>query len=534
MSSSTASARRSASASTSAAAWAPSTSASCCARRPSYDREAPAARRRRRTARPATACAPEDMPGIVPRARARRPRGAGQDRQGPEAGPRGQAPEGPVGLPALGQQARDDGPRGRPGHPAGAAPDGPARRRPVRDVGPERPLPARHQPQQPPQAAARPRRARDHRQQREADAPGGRRRPVRQRPPRAPRHRPGQPAAEVAVRHAQGQAGPLPPEPARQARGLLRPLGHRVGPVAEAPPVRPAEAHGARAVQAVHHGSARRAQGGAEHQGGQEDGRLDDPAGLGRARAGHPRAPGAPEPRADAPPPGHPGVRAGARRGQGHPGPPARLPRVQRGLRRRPDGGPPPAERRGAGGGPDPHAVLEQHPLAGPRRAAGDADAGHGPGRVLPDLRARRDRARRAAGAPDLRQLAHRREAPARVPHGAGGGAALRAEAAQAPRPGRVPAGRARGRPRAHHGRADHLQRPHRAGGEGRARRGVRGVVLRVHQPVDAEEGHRQAHRPARPAATAPPRSRWSSTRSRTSGSATRRWPASRSRRTTS
>ena len=28
-------------------------------------------------------------------------------------------------------------------------------------------------------------------------------------------------------RHAQGQAGPLPPEPARQARRLLGPLGHR-------------------------------------------------------------------------------------------------------------------------------------------------------------------------------------------------------------------------------------------------------------------------------------------------------------------
>jgi hypothetical protein len=63
----------------------------------------------------------------------------------------------------------------RPGHPAGPAPDGAARRWPVRDLGPQRPLPPRHQPQQPPQAAARPRRAGDHRQQREADAPGGRR-----------------------------------------------------------------------------------------------------------------------------------------------------------------------------------------------------------------------------------------------------------------------------------------------------------------------------------------------------------------------
>ena len=53
-------------------------------------------------------------------------------------------------------------------------------------------------------------------------------------------------------RHAQGQAGPLPPEPARQARRLLRPLGHRRRSGAEAAPVRAAEEDGARAVQAVH------------------------------------------------------------------------------------------------------------------------------------------------------------------------------------------------------------------------------------------------------------------------------------------
>ena len=58
-------------------------------------------------------------------------------------------------------------------------------------------------------------------------------------------------------RHAQGQAGPLPPEPARQARGLLGPLGDRRRPRAQAPPVRPAQEHGARAVQAVHHPQAR-------------------------------------------------------------------------------------------------------------------------------------------------------------------------------------------------------------------------------------------------------------------------------------
>ena len=58
------------------------------------------------------------------------------------------------------------------------------------------------------------------------------------------------------------------------------------------------------------------------------------PAGLGRARRGHPGAPGAAEPGADPAPPGHPGLRAGAGRGQGHPGPPAGLHRLQRRLRR--------------------------------------------------------------------------------------------------------------------------------------------------------------------------------------------------------
>ena len=38
---------------------------------------------------------------------------------------------------------------------------------------------------------------------------------------------PGNRALKSLSRHAQGQAGPLPPEPAGQARGLLGPLGHR-------------------------------------------------------------------------------------------------------------------------------------------------------------------------------------------------------------------------------------------------------------------------------------------------------------------
>ena len=231
-------------------------------------------------------------------------------------------------------QPERHGPRRDPGHPAGPAPDGAARRWPLRDLGPQRPLPSRHQPQQPPQAAARPRRARDHRQQREADAPGGRRQPLRQRPSWSPGHGPRQPSAQVAVRHAQGQAGPVPPEPARQARRLLRPFGHRRRPAAQAAPVRPAQADGARAVQAVRDEAAGRPRPRAEHQVGQAHGRARPSGRVGRPRRGHHRAPGPAQPCSHAAPSRHPGVRAAARRGQGHPDPPARLLGLQRRLRR--------------------------------------------------------------------------------------------------------------------------------------------------------------------------------------------------------
>ena len=89
------------------------------------------------------------------------------------------------------QRCPRHGARRRPGHPAGPAPDGAARRRPVRHQRPERSLPAGHQQEQPAQATARPGRARDHREQREADATGVRRRVVRQRPARPAGHRAG-------------------------------------------------------------------------------------------------------------------------------------------------------------------------------------------------------------------------------------------------------------------------------------------------------------------------------------------------------
>ena len=74
----------------------------------------------------------------------------------------------------LGQQAGMDDHDHRPGDPAGSASAGAARRRPLRDVGPERPLSPRHQPQQPPEAADRAARAGHHHPQREADAAGSR------------------------------------------------------------------------------------------------------------------------------------------------------------------------------------------------------------------------------------------------------------------------------------------------------------------------------------------------------------------------
>ena len=123
-------------------------------------------------------------------------------------------------------------------------------------------------------------------------------------------HRHQQAPAEVARRHDQGQAGPLPPEPARQARRLLRPLGHRGRPAAAAAPVRAAEEDGARAVQAVHLPEAAAARRGLDHQGRQADGGARGTGGVGHPRRGHPRASGAAEPRPDAAPPRHPGLRA--------------------------------------------------------------------------------------------------------------------------------------------------------------------------------------------------------------------------------
>ena len=90
-----------------------------------------------------------------------------------------------------------------------------------------------------------------------------------------------QPPAQVADRHDQGQAGPLPREPARQARRLLGPLGHRRRPRTEAAPVRSAQEDRPGAVPAVHHPPAQGTGPRRHHQVGQEDARTQ-----GRRRSG--------------------------------------------------------------------------------------------------------------------------------------------------------------------------------------------------------------------------------------------------------
>ena len=172
--------------------------------------------------------------------------------------------------------------------------------------------------------------------------------------------------AEVALRHAQGQAGPLPPEPARQARRLLRPLGDRRRPGAAPAPVRPAQQDGARDLQAVHLLQARAARLRHHHQGREEDGGEGAPGGLGHPGRGDPGAPGHAEPRSDAAPPRHPGVRAGADRRQGDPAAPAGVLRVQRRLRRRSDGRPSAALGRGADRSARADDEHEQHPRRRP------------------------------------------------------------------------------------------------------------------------------------------------------------------------
>ncbi len=112
-----------------------------------------------------------------------------------------------------------------------------------------------------------------------------------------------------------------------------------IGPQLKLHPVRPAQDDGAGAVPAVRHRQAGRVQLRRQRQGRQAHHRARAARSVGSAGRGHQGPPGAAQPRADAAPPGHPGLRAGPGRGQGDPDSPAGLLGLQRRLRRRPDGG---------------------------------------------------------------------------------------------------------------------------------------------------------------------------------------------------
>ena len=82
-------------------------------------------------------CRGDPRPAPGPRPRRTRPRTLRErsgPSQGPEAAARDQAPEGRRGVHQVAEQARVDDPRGDPGDPAGAPPDGAARRWPVRHL----------------------------------------------------------------------------------------------------------------------------------------------------------------------------------------------------------------------------------------------------------------------------------------------------------------------------------------------------------------------------------------------------------------
>ena len=148
--------------------------------------------------------------------------------------------------------------------------------------------------------------------------------------------------------------------------------------------MRPAEEDGARAVQAVHLRQAGEIWSRHNHQGREADGGERAAGGVGYPRRGDPRASGYVEPRADAASPGHSGIRAGADRGQGDPAASAGLHRLQRGFRRRPDGGARAALHRGAAGSARADDVHQQHLEPGERQADHRSKPGHRARAILP------------------------------------------------------------------------------------------------------------------------------------------------------
>jgi DNA-directed RNA polymerase subunit beta' len=111
---------------------------------------------------------------------------------------------------------------------------------------------------------------------------------------------------------------------------LFRSLSDRCRSDAQTASVRSAEEDGTGAFQAVYFLEAANARRGHNDQSCEAPGRAGRCGSLGYSRRRNSRAPGHVEPRADPAQARHPGIRAGAHRGQGHPAASARLYGVQR------------------------------------------------------------------------------------------------------------------------------------------------------------------------------------------------------------
>ena len=307
--------------------------------------------------------------------------------QAEEEGP-DQPAEDRRGHPRQRQQARVDGAGRDPGDSARSAAAGAVGLGQLRHQRPERPVSPHHQPQQPAEEAGRPQRAGSHHPQREADAAAVGRRAVRQQPLQAA-------GAGSSNRPLKSLTDMIKGKQGRFRENLL---GKRVD-------------YSARSVIVV--GPALRL-----HQCGlpkkialelfqpfiiRRLKELDHADTIKSAKKMLERKDEevwdileeviqqpsrAAEPRPDAAPHGHPGLRAGAGGRQRHQAPPAGLQGLQRRLRRRPDGRAPAAVDRGPGRGPHADDVDQQHLQPGQRRADHQPVAGRGDGLLLPDAAA--------------------------------------------------------------------------------------------------------------------------------------------------
>ncbi len=147
--------------------------------------------------------------------------------------------------------------------------------------------------------------------------------------------------------------------------------------------MRAAEGDGRRALQAIYHPPSHRARHRQDGQEREEVRRQEDRGRVGHLGKGDSGQAGLTQPCPHAPPARHSGLSARPHREQGHRTSPARLPGVQRRLRRRPDGRARSPFARGMPREHGAHAVEPQRPKPGRRRPARRAEPGHDSGPLL-------------------------------------------------------------------------------------------------------------------------------------------------------